>query len=185
MGEHEVGRRAVFLDRDGVLNKSIIRDGRPYPPSAIEEFELYQDVPAGCVQLAAAGYVLVVVTNQPDVGRKTQTRDKVEAMHRKMLEALPQIARVETCWHGGSDWGEPCECRKPKPGMILHAAKELEIDLTRSFMIGDRWRDVNCGRQAGCRTVFIDHGYSEDLRDKPDWTVKSFGEAVAVVLKEG
>jgi D-glycero-D-manno-heptose 1,7-bisphosphate phosphatase len=183
MGEHEVGRRAVFLDRDGVLNKSVVREGRPYPPAELKDFELYDDVPAGCSQLYEKGFILVVVTNQPDVARGRQRREEVEAMNRQLLERLPQITRVEVCWHAGSDYGDPCECRKPKAGMILTTAKEMEIDLARSFMIGDRWRDVDCGHAAGCRTVFIDHGYSEKLKQQPDWTVTSFSEAVDVILR--
>lgn len=183
MGEHEIGQRAVFLDRDGVINKPVVRAGRPQPPAEVKDFELYDDVPAGCARLAAAGYVLVVVTNQPDVARGTQTRAAVEAMHRQMLDALPQIARVEVCWHAGAGWKDPCDCRKPKPGMLLRAAKALNIDLTRSFLIGDRWRDVDCGRGAGCRTVFVDRNYSEELRQTPDWTVRSFTEAVEVILQ--
>ena len=183
MGEHQVGRRAVFLDRDGVLNKSVVRDGRPHPPAEIKYFELYDDVPSGCARLAAAGYCLIVVTNQPDVARGTQTRAAVDAMHRQMLDALPQIARVEVCWHGGTEWGDSCDCRNPKPGMVLHAATELGIDLSQSFMVGDRWRDIDCGHDAGCRTVFIDRKYSETLRKPPDWTVESFGQAVEVILR--
>ena len=133
MGEHEIGRRAVFLDRDGVLNKSVVRDGRPYPPAELKDFELYDDVPDGCARLDAAGFALVVVTNQPDVARGTQTREVVEAMHRQMLEALPQIMRVEVCWHAGADYGDSCDCRKPKPGMLLHAAKVLNFDLCPKF----------------------------------------------------
>jgi D-glycero-D-manno-heptose 1,7-bisphosphate phosphatase len=182
MGEHEI-RRAVFLDRDGVINRPIVRDGRPYPPAELKEFELYDDVAAGCAQLAAAGYLLVVVTNQPDVARGTQTRAAVEAMHRTMLDALPQIARVEVCWHKGPAWGEPCACHKPEPGMIWRAAETLGIDLTQSFLVGDRWRDVDCGHRAGCRTVLIDRGYSEELRQTPDWTVTSFGQAVETILR--
>lgn len=183
MGEHEVKRRAVFLDRDGVINRSIVREGRPYPPADVKDFELYEDVAAGCARLAAAGYLLVVVTNQPDVGRGTQMRAAVDAMHRKMLEALPQIARVEVCWHAGAAWADPCDCRKPQPGMVLRAAKALNIDLTQSFLIGDRWRDVDCGHGAGCRTVFIDRDYSEALKQSPDWIVQSFGQAVEVILQ--
>lgn len=184
MGEHEIGRRAVFLDRDGVINKPIVREGRPYPPLEARDFEVYQDVAAGCARLDAAGYLLVVVTNQPDVARGTQTRAAVDEMHRKMLSSLPQIARVEICWHAGADRGEPCDCHKPKPGMVLRAAKALDIDLARSFLVGDRWRDVDCGHAAGCRTVFIDRDYSEALRQPPDWTVQSFGQAVEVILQE-
>jgi D-glycero-D-manno-heptose 1,7-bisphosphate phosphatase len=183
MGEHEIRRRAVFLDRDGVINRSIVREGRPYPPAEVKDFEIYDDVAAGCARLEAAGYLLVVVTNQPDVTRGTQTRLAVDAMHQKMLEALPQIARVEVCWHAGADWGDPCDCHKPEPGMVLRAAKALDIDLTQSFLVGDRWRDVDCGHAAGCRTVFIDRNYSEGLKQPPDWTVQSFGQAVEAILR--
>lgn len=183
MGEHEIGRRAVFLDRDGVINKPVVREGRPHPPAEVKDFELYEDVPAGCARLEAAGYLLVVVTNQPDVARGAQTRAAVDAMHRKMLDALPQIARVEVCWHAGADWGDPCDCRKPRPGMVVRAAKALNIDLIQSFLIGDRWRDIDCGHGAGCQTVFIDRNYSEPLKRPPDWTVQSFGQAVEVILR--
>jgi D-glycero-D-manno-heptose 1,7-bisphosphate phosphatase len=182
MGEHEIARRAVFLDRDGVLNRPLVREGRPYPPARVEDFEIYEDVSAGCEQLSSAGFLLVVVTNQPDVNRGTQRREIVEAMHHKMLAALSQIARIEVCWHAGKKWADPCNCRKPQPGMVVRAAKALDIDLDRSFLIGDRWRDVDCGRAAGCRTVFIDRGYSETLRSPPDWTVKTFAQAVDVIL---
>lgn len=183
MGEHEVKRRAVFLDRDGVINQPLVREGRPYPPAEVKDFELYEDVPAGCARLEAAGYLLIVVTNQPDVARGTQTRAAVEEMHRKMLDALPQIARVEVCWHAGADHGDPCDCHKPEPGMLLRAAQAFDLDLAESFLVGDRWRDVDCGHAAGCRTVFIDRDYSEQLRQPPDWTVKSFGQAVEVILR--
>jgi D-glycero-D-manno-heptose 1,7-bisphosphate phosphatase len=183
MGEHEIERRAVFLDRDGVINKSVVREGRPYPPAEAKDFELYGDVAAGCARLEAAGYLLIVITNQPDVARGTQTRAAVDAMHRKMLDALPQIVRVEVCWHAGADRGDPCDCRKPAPGMVLRAAQALEIDLAQSFLVGDRWRDVDCGRGAGCRTIFVDRNYSEALRQPPDWTVESFGQAVEVIMQ--
>lgn len=185
MGEHEITRRAVFLDRDGVINKPVVREGRPYPPADVKDFELYEDVAAGCARLEAAGYLLVVVTNQPDVARGAQTRAAVDAIHRKMLEALPRIARVEICWHAGADWGDSCDCHKPEPGMVLRAAKALDIDLAQSFLVGDRWRDVDCGHAAGCRTVFINRNYSEALRQPPDWTVTSFAQAVGVILQAG
>jgi D-glycero-D-manno-heptose 1,7-bisphosphate phosphatase len=183
MGKHEIRRRAVFLDRDGVINKPVVREGRPYPPVEVKDFELYDDVKAGCAQLEAAGYLLLVVTNQPDVARGRQTRAAVEAMHRKMLDALPQIARIEVCWHAGANWADPCDCRKPQPGMVLRAAKALKIDLSQSFLIGDRWQDIDCGHDAGCRTVFIDRNYSEALKQPPDWSVQSFGQAVGVILR--
>ena len=129
MGEYQLRRRAVFLDRDGVINKAIIRDGLPYPPEGLKDFELYEDVAPGFLQLDAAGYLLVVVTNQPDVARGTQTRAAVEAMNQKMRGLLPQITRVEVCWHSGRE-KDPCDCRKPKPGMILRAGKALHINLS-------------------------------------------------------
>jgi D-glycero-D-manno-heptose 1,7-bisphosphate phosphatase len=183
MGKHEVARRAVFLDRDGVLNKPVVKGGRPYPPTSVEEFELYPDVPEGCARLEANGFLLIVVTNQPDVRRGIQDIETVQAMHQKMLTALPQLTAVEVCWHAGRPW-DPCSCRKPRPGMLLRAAEVLKIELGRSFLIGDRWRDIDCAKAAGCGAVFIDRGYSEPLRHAPDWTALSFAGAVAVVLNE-
>jgi len=175
-------RCAVFLDRDGVLNRPFVRNGCPYPPADVEEFELYEDVLVGCERLKAAGFLLVVVTNQPDVGRRTQSRAQADAINAKVASALPQIDYIATCFHAGEEFGEPCTCRKPKPGMLFHAADVLKIDLAASFMIGDRWRDIDCARAAGCRAIFIDHQYAESLRQKPDLTVRTFSEAVAAVL---
>jgi D-glycero-D-manno-heptose 1,7-bisphosphate phosphatase len=175
-------RCAVFLDRDGVLNRPLVRNGRPYPPADVEEFELYEDVLVGCKRLKAGGFLLVVVTNQPDVGRGSQSREVVDAMHARMKLALPSLDRIEVCYHAGEGYGESCYCRKPRPGMILRAAAELNIDLCASYVIGDRWRDIDCARAAGCRAIFIDHQYAESLRQKPDLTVRTFSEAVAAVL---
>jgi D-glycero-D-manno-heptose 1,7-bisphosphate phosphatase len=183
MGEHEVTRPAVFLDRDGVLNRPIIRNGLPFPPATLEEFELYDDVAEECARLKQAGFFLAVVTNQPDVGRGTQTRELVEAMHRKLRDAVPSLDAIEVCYHAGESHGEPCDCRKPKAGMLFRAAANHAIDLHRSFFIGDRWRDVDCAHAAGCRAVFIDRGYNEPLRQQPAFTVTTLGNAVAVVLR--
>lgn len=183
MGERKVGRRAVFLDRDGVLNRAVVRHDRPFPPASIEEFELYSGVAEGCEALKNAGFVLVVVTNQPDVGRGTQTREIVDQMHAKLRATIPSLDAIEVCFHAGRGYGEPCDCRKPKPGMLKRAAAGHAIELSQSFLIGDRWRDVDCARAVGCRAIFIDHGYRESLRGMPDATVHTFGEAVQVILK--
>jgi D-glycero-D-manno-heptose 1,7-bisphosphate phosphatase len=175
--------RCVFLDRDGVLNNAIVRNGTPCPPNSPEELELSPDAVAGCERLKQAGFRLVVVTNQPDVGRGKQTRDLVGAINQRLAELIPVLDRVEVCFHAGAEHGEPCECRKPKPGMLERAAAALDIELSASWMIGDRWRDVDCAHAAGCRAVFIDHGYGERLREKPELTVKTFGEAVAAILE--
>jgi D-glycero-D-manno-heptose 1,7-bisphosphate phosphatase len=185
VGKHLLKRRAVFLDRDGVLNRPIIRDRRPHPPSSVRDFELYDDVAQGCTELKAEGFLLVVVTNQPDVGRGTQQSSVVQAMHRKLRTDLTGIDRIEVCYHAGDQQGQPCSCRKPKPGMVLRAARDLNIDLAGSYLIGDRWRDIDCARAAGCRAIFIERGYDEALRDKPDFVVSSFAEAADVVLCDG
>lgn len=177
-----MNERAVFLDRDGVINLPVVRDGLPYPPDNVEEFSLYEDVPAGCARLKDAGFRLVVVTNQPDVGRGTQSQERVESMHAVMAAALPQIDRVEVCYHPGR--GVTCDCRKPAPGMLIRAADALGIDLSASFMVGDRWRDVDCGHAAGCTTILLDRGYREELRQAPDHVVQTFAEAVEVILDQ-
>ncbi|HXA13529.1 MAG TPA: HAD-IIIA family hydrolase [Opitutaceae bacterium] len=173
-------RPAVFLDRDGTLNVQVIRDGQPYPPATLEEFRLFDEVPAACRALKAAGFALVVATNQPDVGRGTQPQAVVEAMHARLQKLVPEIERIEACYDPGR--GEPSRRRKPEPGMLLDAAAALGLDLARSWMIGDRWRDIDCGKRAGVRTVFIDFGYTEELHTPPDFTVKNFAEAARIIL---
>lgn len=172
------GRRAVFLDRDGVINRSVVREGKPYPPDSLAEFEFLPGVTQACRLLKEAGFLLVVVTNQPDVGRGTQRQEVVEEIHRHVGSTLP-IDRIEVCYEGGES---PSEFIKPAPGMLLRAARELGIDLRQSFMIGDRWRDVDCGLAAGCRTFFIDYGYREKLRREPDFRVSNLLEAATLIL---
>ena len=171
--------RAVFLDRDGVINRALIRDGKPYPPQRLEDFALLDGVDEACRQLKIQGYVLVVATNQPDVGRGSLTKSVVEEMHAKICRELP-IDRVEVCYDAGIT---PSDCRKPSPGMLLRAAAELGIDLPHSYMVGDRWRDVDCGAAAGCRTIFIDYQYAEQLRQQPDFRVASLLEAARLIIR--
>jgi D-glycero-D-manno-heptose 1,7-bisphosphate phosphatase len=175
-------RPAVFLDRDGTLNAAVVRDGRPYPPATVAEIALLPGVAEGCARLKAAGYVLVVITNQPDVGRGTQSQVVVQDIHTELRRLLP-IDCIEVSYDSGRE-NPPSPYRKPAPGLVLRAARELGLDLVRSWMVGDRWRDVDCGRNAGCRTVFIDHGYAEALHARPDFTVRDFTEAVEVILRE-
>jgi D-glycero-D-manno-heptose 1,7-bisphosphate phosphatase len=173
--------KAVFLDRDGVINQCKVVDGKPYPPSGIDEFVILPGVMEACRKLKQAGFFLVVATNQPDVGRGTLKREVVDSMHKILAQQLP-IDRVEVCFHPGK--GESnCDCRKPKPGMLLRAAAELKIDLQRSWMVGDRWRDIDCGHAAGCRTVLIDYHYDEPLRQQPDFRVNNLLEAADLILK--
>lgn len=173
-------RRAIFFDRDGTLNLQVVREGKPYPPATPEEFSLFPEAAGCCRRLKEAGYLLGVATNQPDVGRGTQSREAVESMHRKMLESLP-LDFVEVSYDATD--AESGGRRKPAPGMLLGAARAHGIDLGQSWMVGDRWRDIDCGARAGCRTIFIDWGYREDLRLPPDFIVHSLAEATNIILQ--
>jgi D-glycero-D-manno-heptose 1,7-bisphosphate phosphatase len=175
-------RSAVFLDRDGVVSRSEVRDGLPYAPTDLDHFEILPEAPEACQRLKEAGFLLIVATNQPDVGRGTMKKETVEAMHAKMCREVP-IDRVEVCYHPGHGQSN-CDCRKPKPGMLLKAAGELGIDLARSWMVGDRWRDIDCGHNAGCRTIFIDRGYAESLKQAPDFRVKDLAAAADLILAD-
>lgn len=170
--------RAVFLDRDGVINRAFVRDGKPYPPSSPGELEILPGVPEALSLLSAAGFRLVVVTNQPDVARGEQSRETVEAIHTLLRNQLP-IDDFRVCYHDDVD---RCSCRKPLPGMLLQAAADLGLDLSASFLVGDRWRDVEAGRNAGCMTIFIDYGYSERKPEAPDKIVSSLSEAADSIL---
>jgi D-glycero-D-manno-heptose 1,7-bisphosphate phosphatase len=186
VGKHDLAeseKNCVFLDRDGVLNEPVVRDGLPYPPAMAEQVHIYDDVVGGCKRLKAAGFLLVVITNQPDVGRGLQTRAAVDRINQKLATAIPLLDRFETCFHAGEKYGQSCQCRKPKPGMLYQAAKLMNINLSQSFVVGDRWRDVGCAKAAGCRSVFIEHGYSEPLLQQPDVIVTSFSEAVEAIFQ--
>lgn len=173
-------RAAVFLDRDGVINRPLIRAGKPYPPATLDEFEILPSVREACQHLKKLGFLLVVATNQPDVGRGILAREAVEMIHAWLLHELP-VNRVMTCFHAGAAYGDPCDCRKPRPGMLFQAAEELRINLAKSFMIGDRWRDVDCGFNAGCKTIFIDWGYKEKLSRDPDFRARDLRGAAELI----
>jgi D-glycero-D-manno-heptose 1,7-bisphosphate phosphatase len=172
------GRRAVFLDRDGVVNAAVVRDGKPYPPSSVAEVRILPGVADALARLKSAGFLLIVVSNQPDVARGTTPRARVEAINAALADALP-IDEFRTCFH---DDGDACACRKPRPGLLLDAASRWHIDLARSFMVGDRWRDIDAGRRAGCRTVFIDYGYAEPQPQAFDCRTASLLDAVPYML---
>jgi D-glycero-D-manno-heptose 1,7-bisphosphate phosphatase len=173
-------RRAVFFDRDGVLNRAVVRNGKPYPPDTLEALEILPGVPEALERLRAAGFLNVVVTNQPDVATGKQARSVVEAMHRLLGERLALDA-IKACYHTDAD---ACACRKPRPGMLLEAARELDIDFAASYLVGDRWRDVAAGQAAGCRQCFfIDYGYAERGPEQPFLTVKSTSSAVDAILQ--
>ena len=171
---------AVFLDRDGVLNRPIIRQGKPYPPISVSEFEILPGVIRSCRLIKEAGFKLFVVTNQPDVARGTQDREVVESMHKILREYLP-LDDIAVCFHDSAD---RCECRKPSPGMVHEIARRYDINLENSYLIGDRWRDVDCARNAKCTSVFIDYGYDESLNIKPDAVVTDFSSAASWIVQD-
>ena len=180
MAERQATRRAVFLDRDGVINRASVRDGKPYPPRSLAELEILPGVPEALARLKAAGFRLIVVTNQPDVARGTQIRAEVEAMHAVLTAQLP-IDEVRACYHDAAD---DCDCRKPRAGMLLAAARDHQLDLSAgaSYMIGDRWRDIGAGQRAGCTSLFIDYQYAEPQPTAPYVRTASLAEAVEWIL---
>ena len=173
-------KAAVFLDRDGVLNEAIRCDGKPYPPRDLGQFAITAGARASLDALKREGFLLVVVTNQPDVARGRVSRAEVDAINAKLAGCLPLDA-IEVCEH---DDKEHCDCRKPKPGMILRAQQKLDIDLARSFMVGDRWRDIEAGRRAGCRTVLIGEGYGEPFPCAPTVKVVSLPRAASWIIEQ-
>lgn len=171
-------RRAVFLDRDGVINRAYVREGKPYPPASLAEMEILPGVTQALAALHNAGFMLIVITNQPDVARGTTSITSVEEINSYLSSCLP-IDEFRTCYHDSSDG---CDCRKPLPGAIIAAASKHEIDLGESYMVGDRWRDIEAGQRARCRTIFIDYGYDEKQPESVDYRAKSLIEASQIIL---
>ena len=172
-------RRAVFLDRDGVVNRAVLREGKPYPPPGIADLRLLPGVREACRKLREAGFALILITNQPDIARGAVSAGEVAEMHARLRRYL-QLDDVCVCPH---DDEAQCECRKPKPGLLLHAAKAWNIDLGSSYVVGDRWRDVEAGHRAGCRALFVDYGYRERQPDGPFQRVRSLAEAASWIVR--
>jgi D-glycero-D-manno-heptose 1,7-bisphosphate phosphatase len=172
--------KAIFLDRDGVLNEAIIRDGKPLSPQTLSEVVVPTDATEVLGRLRAGGFLLIMVTNQPDIARKKNSRENIDEINQYLRGKLA-LNGVEICPHDDAD---NCDCRKPKPGMLLRAAKRDGILLSESFMIGDRWRDIDAGRRAGCRTILIGAGYDEGLKSPPDITVDNLSEAANWILAQ-
>jgi len=170
-------KRAVFLDRDGVLIRTFVRDGIPHPPQSFDEVEILPGVPEALSQLRDLGFLLLVVTNQPDVARGTQRREVVEEISHSLRYHL-SLDGIYTCYHDTSD---RCDCRKPMPGLLARAAAEHGVKLSASFMIGDRGSDIAAGQRAGCRTLLIARSYSNCVSIKPDWQVADLLEAAGVI----
>lgn len=172
-------RRAVFLDRDGVINRAMVRNGKPYPPATVNEVEILPGVADALGELHDAGFMLIVVTNQPDVARGATPMAVVEEINHYLDNCLP-LDEFRTCYHDGVDG---CDCRKPLPGALLSAAQQHGIDLGESYMVGDRWRDTEAGVRAGCKTIFIDYGYDEPQPEYFSFSATSIKEAAKIILE--
>lgn len=172
--------KAVFLDRDGVLNEAIVRDGKAYSPASVDEVIVPRGASEALTVLREHGFCLVMVTNQPDIARGKAKRETIHKINQH-LRRLLSLDAVELCDHDDAD---NCDCRKPKPGMILRAAARDCIALSESFMVGDQWRDIEAGRRAGCRTVLIGDGYAEGIKSLPDARVTNLSEAAEWILAQ-
>ena len=170
--------KAVFFDRDGVLNKPLIRDGQPHSPEHLDEFEIIGEAAEALRSLKRAGYLLIVATNQPNVARGVQSQSMIERMHERLRTELP-LDDIRVCFH---DDHHHCFCRKPQPGLLYEAARDWQISLSQSYMIGDRWKDVEAGRRAGCRTVLLRCPYNETESQTADWAASSLLDAVQWIL---
>lgn len=172
--------RAVFFDRDGVLNDAVVKNGHPFPPSTVDELRIDPGAAVSLSSLRERGFSVVVVTNQPDVARGATTAAQVEAINDRLAAHLP-IDALYVCYHDNADM---CDCRKPKPGMLFAAAAEHDIALERSYMVGDRWSDIAAGRAARCRTVWIERGYDEQEPQGADARVSSLAAACNWILDD-
>jgi D-glycero-D-manno-heptose 1,7-bisphosphate phosphatase len=171
---------AVFLDRDGVLNRAIVRNGKPYPPRDLKEFVMTHGARTALEELKREGFLLIVVTNQPDIARGKTSRADVDKINARLGARLPLDA-IEVCEH---DDTQQCDCRKPKPGMILRAGEKFGVDLGGSFMVGDRWRDIEAGRRAGCRTILIGDGYNETFPYAPTIKLASLPAVASWIIQQ-
>jgi D-glycero-D-manno-heptose 1,7-bisphosphate phosphatase len=172
--------KAIFLDRDGVLNHAIIKKGLPYSPTTINELQITDDAIDSLRKLKSAGFLLIGITNQPNVARGITSKQVVEAIHAQLMSHLP-LDDIYVCYHDDKDL---CLCRKPLPGLLTKAALRYRIDLDHSTMIGDRWKDIEAGQRAGCKTIWINRGYQESgPKQAPHFTARSLKESTKWILQ--
>ena len=172
--------KAVLFDRDGVLNKSIVIDKKPFPPKSVNECQLTEGIEHLCQYLKTNDYRIFIITNQPDIARGKTSLSEVNKINNFLKDKL-NLDAIYCCPHDDSDH---CDCRKPKPGMILKAKNEFDLDLEKSFVIGDRWKDIQAGEKAGCTTIFIDYGYDEK-KIKSNFTVNSTEKIIEIFKEKG
>ena len=172
-------KKSVFLDRDGVINKAYIKDGLPQSPNSLNELKILPGVRESIIKLKKLNFICLMVTNQPDVSRKKIDKNSVIQMNNFLKNEIA-LDDIFVCYHDDSD---NCNCRKPKPGLLLQAGKKWDVDLKKSFMIGDRWRDIQAGEKVGCKTIFLDYKYNEKKPKKPDFVSDSLLNASHIIEK--
>jgi len=174
-----MNEKAVFLDRDGVLNNIIIKNGLPFSPENYENLKILPGVKESVIKLKQLHFYCLVITNQPDVSRGKIKKKTIIKMNEYLKKEL-NLDDIFVCFHDDHD---KCECRKPNPGLIFEAAKKWNIKLNKSYMIGDRWKDIDAGNRSGCKTIFIDNNYEEKIKTKPDFTSENLLKAVTIIEK--
>ena len=172
-------RKAIFLDRDGVINKIFIKNGLPFSPDTFDQLEILTGVKESILRLKKLNFLCLVATNQPDVSRGKIKKKTIVKMNNYLKHEI-ELDDVFVCYHDDHD---NCRCRKPKSGLLLDAAKKWDVDLKKSFMIGDRWKDIEAGKSAGCKTIFIDCDYNEKKPNSPNFTTDSLINAVRIIEK--
>ena len=172
--------KAVFLDRDGVIVKASVRNGKAYAPTKIKDLRIYK-FSANCIdKLKKKGFKIIVVTNQPDVGNNIVSKNTLKKMH-IVLKKKTKVNQIYACVHTSK---EKCKCRKPLPGMLLKAGKQHKINFKKSYMVGDRLIDIKCGKKVGCKTIFINRNYKEKKPSSKILSVKNLKEATDSILKD-
>lgn len=174
-----MSKKALFLDRDGVINKAFIRAGKSYPPSSLEEVSILEGVPEALQLSKKLGFINIVITNQPDIGTGKTTLENVEHINTFLKKEL-LIDDIYMCPHTD---GNQCLCRKPNPGLFIEAQKKWNIDLEESFLIGDRWKDIEAGQRVGCKCFFLDYDYREKKPAPPYTSIASLLDAVHIIQK--
>lgn len=170
----------IFLDRDGVINKAIIKFGKPHAPKKFEDFQIIDGIKESLLFFKKNGFKVCVFTNQPDVKFNPSIKKEIIKMHNFLIENFA-IDLIEVCYHDDSDG---CECRKPKPGMLINAAKKLNVKLDKSFVVGDRWRDIQAGQMVNCRCFYINNNYNEKKPEMPYIEIRHLNELVGKFKKK-
>jgi D-glycero-D-manno-heptose 1,7-bisphosphate phosphatase len=170
--------KAIFFDRDGVLNKTLLKNGKPYAPRNIKDFKIISDAYSILSYLKSLNYLMFVVTNQPDVGNGYMDKIIVEEMHEMILDQLP-IQEIFTCYHSQKD---NCSCRKPKTGMLEKAHKKFNLNIKDCFIVGDRFSDIEAGQKFKFQTVMIGTGYGEKPLAKPDFNIDKLEDLRSIIF---